>query len=331
MFYNNFENDIEPDLYFKGDDYEMQSISFKDQFVIKETEYNSNSFSLNSNDFRDLYYVDRSPQMELKEEGQFPKETEKEKKLGNDINLIERTRTTAFKTILPVIHKEKEKEIIFEIKKEKIRKPLLGRKRKNQLPHTNPRNDNDDDNDNVHTKHKKDDMFTKLKRNSYNNSLDSVNYTLKHSPNKKLNSIKLKKIDNSVLIVSKKEENQKLFKTQLKDLFSNKISKKYKDKYHKSDYNAKMIKYIIQQNDQKVNYTLNKSFGDMIEIYVDKNKEKIDGFVKLKDDKKLLKKNNDKEYIRLFTEFGYNFEENIEKIYPRRKRKKQSGENHLTN
>ena len=77
------------------------------------------------------------------------------------------------------------------------------------------------------------------KRNAYYNSLDCLNYKLSKSKNKNLKSIKLKKIDNSVIIVSKKEENQDLFKTELKDLFSNNISKKYK--HDNPDYNKKKL------------------------------------------------------------------------------------------
>ena len=318
MFYNNFDFDInEPFIYNRDEGCEMESISFKDQVVFGGIQYNSKSFSINSKEFEELYYVKPSTKIELEEEDLFLKEKGKE----NVINAIERTKTTEYKTIN--IKKEKLKEKVFEIKKE-AKKPLLGRKRKNTLPKVNTGNDNDINYDKVHTKNKKDDMFTKLKRNAYNNSLHSFNYNLSQSKNIKINKIKLKKIDNSVIIVSKKEENQDLFKTQLKDLFSNKISKKYNDKYYKADYNEKMIKYILQQNDSKINSLLKKTFADMIEIYVDKNKEIIDGFTKLKDDKKFLEKNNDKDYIRLFTEFCYNYEENIDKIYPRRKRKKQN-------
>ena len=67
----------------------------------------------------------------------------------------------------------------------------------------------------------------------------------------------------------------------------------------------------------------------MIDIYVDKNKEIIDGFTKLKDDSRFLNKNNDEEYIKLFTDFCYNYEENINNIDPRSKRKKQLDENPL--
>jgi len=312
MFYNNFDynnNDSYP--YDRYDNNEMDPILFNDPFLYKESQYNSDSFSLNSKEYNELYNAKPSPEMELKEESLFPKGKE------NIVNVIEKTKTTECKTIH--IRNEKIKEKIFDIKKE-AKKPLLGRKRKKD----NTGYDNGTDNDKVHSKNKKDDMFTKLKRNVYNNSLHSFNYNLSHSGNKKINKIKLKKIDNSVIIVSKKEENQKLFKTQLKDLFSNKISRKYNDKYYKADYNEKMIKYILKQNDSKINYLLEKTYGDMIEIYVDKNKEIIDGFTKLKDDEKFMKKNNDKDYIRLFTEFGYNYEKNIDKIYPRRKRKKQN-------
>ena len=59
----------------------------------------------------------------------------------------------------------------------------------------------------------------------------------------------------------------------------------------------------------------------MMDIYVDKNKENIDGFTKLKDDKEFFEKNKDVEYIKLFKDFSSNYEEIINNIFPRRKRK----------
>jgi hypothetical protein len=249
MFYNNFEEPNDQSFLYKIESDESQSfLSFKKD-IIKESKSNNISYFLYSNDFNDLYYIKDSPKIELdeiKEKNAPPNKKEKE----NPNNEIPKTKTTAFKTLLPVIHKKKEKIIIFEIKKEK--KSLLGRKRKNQLSYNN------NENDNVHTKDKKDDMFTKLKRNAYYNSLDCLNYKLSKSKNKNLKSIKLKKIDNSAIIVSKKEENQDLFKTELKDLFSNNISKKYK--HDNPDYNKKKINYILQQKDKEINNALKKDF-----------------------------------------------------------------------
>lgn len=313
--FNIFE-DIEnqPFSYDNYDNNECKSFFPFEHDLLNEAYINSNSFSLNSNDYKDLYYKRplSPPKIELEEkeeEKKTPKENEKE----NFNKEIERTKTTSYKTLLPVFNKENEKEKIFEIKKKK--KLYLGRKRKNH----SPSNDTDNGNDKVHTKNKKDDMLTKLKRNSYNNSVECVNYNLSISENEKLKSIKLKKIDNSVITVSKKEENQALFKTEIKDLFSNKISTKFI--HEDPDYNKKKINYILKQNDKKINDILHKTFDDMIEIYVDKNKEVIPGFTKLKDDKKFLEKNNDEKYIKLFKEFCFNYKENIDKIYPRRKRK----------
>ena len=153
MFYNNFDKPNDQSFLYKIESEKSQSfLSFKKDFI-KKVHSNNNSFFLNSNDFNDLYYIKASPKIELdeiKEKNAPPNKKEKE----NPNNEIPKTKTTAFKTLLPVIHKKKEKIIIFEIKKEK--KLLLGRKRKNQLPYNN------NDNDNVHTKDKKDDMFTKL-------------------------------------------------------------------------------------------------------------------------------------------------------------------------
>lgn len=299
---------------FYGDNNDDQSILSFDNFLIKESKSNTSSFFLNTNELKELYYLKKSSdELGLEEINEKNISPEDNKFLNINVG---RTKTTAEKTILPVIHKKKEN--VFEIKKEK--KSLLGRKRKSQLPYNI--NNDDMDNNNVHTKNKKDNKFTKLKRNTYNNSSKCINFLLKKSKNKNLNTIQLKKIDNSILIVSKKEENEELLKTELKDLFSNNISKKYK--YDDIDYNKNAIKYILKQNDKEINYTLKKTLGDMMEIYVDKNKETINGFIKLKDDKKFFEKNKDVEYIKLFKDFANNYKAIINKIYPRRKRKKNT-------
>ena len=308
---NNYDNFINESYY---DNNDAQSILSFHDFLFNGPQFNTTSSFLNSNELNDLYYLKKqSDALELEDiiKDNFPLN---EKKSQNIVK--NRTKTTAEKTILPIIHKKKDK--IFEIKKEK--KSLLGRKRKNQLPNNN--NNDASDFNNVHTKNRKDDIFTKLKRNSYNNSSKCLNHLLKKSKNKNLNTIQLKKIDNSILIVSKKEENLDLLKTKLKDLFSNNISIKYK--YIDIEYNKKAIKYILKQNDKEINHVLEKAFGDMMEIYVDKNKETIDGFTKLKDDKKFFEKNNDVEYIKLFKDFASKFEEKINNISPRRKRTKNS-------
>ena len=325
MFYTNYDDlQDQPYLYGNYENYKSYDnndnqtiLSFENSIFKEEKSY---SFSLNSNDINDLYYIKTSSKLELEEIPEDMPEENISPKIPKEKNIpenpITKSKTTSYKTILQIVHKKIEK--IFEIKKSK--KSLLGRKRKNPLT-TNT--DNTIDNNNTHTKNRKDDIFTKLKRNTYNNSLKSVNYRLKKSKNKNLNSIKLKKIDNSVIIVSKKEENQALLKTELKDLFSNKISKKYK--YDELDYNKKKIDYILKQNDKEINNALKKNFGDMMDIYVDKNKENIEGFTKLKNDKNFFEKNNDVEYIKLFNDFAKNYENMINKIFPRRKRKKLLG------
>ena len=315
MFYSKFE--VEPNLYENLDFDDMQSsISFEHFSLDKKS--NSDSFSFNSNDFNSLYYIRTQPRLGLEEVKEDPSPKEKEKENPNKV--IERTKTTDYKTLLPVVYKKVEKELVFIIKK--VKKSFLGRKRKNHFP-------NKHNNDNEHTKEKEDLMLTKLKRYGYNNTRRCLNYKLSKSHNENLKNIKLLKIDNSVITVSKKEENQALFQTKLKDLFSNKISKKYL--YNDPDHNKKAIDYILQQNDKEIKALLDKTFGYMTDIYVDKKKEIIKGFTKLKDDKDFIKKNNDEKYIKLFTDFAINYKENIKKIFPRRKRHQQPNDNSLNN
>ena len=179
---------------------------------------------------------------------------------------------------------------------------------------------NNNNDDKIHTKNKKDNIFTKLKRYTFNNTVISFNYKLTKSKNKNINHLHLKKIRGSVLSVSKKDENEALLKTELKDLFSNKVSKRFKD--DKQDYNKIIIEYILKQDDEEINDSLKKTFGYMMDVYVDKNKETIDGFTKLKDDKKFFEKNQEVGYFKLFNDIASYYNEMIDKISPRRKRKK---------
>jgi hypothetical protein len=143
------------------------------------------------------------------------------------IILINETKSKEEKTNYTFFNKEK----IFYIKKEK--KSLLGRKTKNQI----------NSNDNTHTKKKRDNIITKIKRNIYNHSLELINLLLKESKNNKIKGIELKKIDNSFIMVYKKEENLNLLNLTIKEILSSKISTKCINLT--KDYNKDYIKKLF--------------------------------------------------------------------------------------
>ena len=91
-----------------------------------------------------------------------------------------------------------------------------------------------------HTKNKNDNIISKIKRALYNHFLIFINNRLKHSKNTKLNILKLVKNGNSAIMFCKKEENLSLLKSTLKEILSNNISTKYRNK--DSSHNKKTIK-----------------------------------------------------------------------------------------
>ena len=223
------------------------------------------------------------------------------------IILINETKSKEEKTNYTFFNKEK----IFYIKKEK--KSLLGRKTKNQI----------NSNDNTHTKKKRDNIITKIKRNIYNHSLELINLLLKESKNNKIKGIELKKIDNSFIMVYKKEENLNLLNLTIKEILSSKISTKCINLT--KDYNKDKISFILKQNDKYINEILNKTFREMLNIYCDNNVENniFKDFKRLNDDILFFKnKNEDSNYIELYKTIANEFEKVINDIFPRRKRKK---------
>ena len=168
--------------------------------------------------------------------------------------------------------KGKKKEIIFKIMKCKKK---VGRNRKDKKYNK----------ENQHDKFEINNVITRVKRNVTNNSRDLLNTLLEESENPRLKDIRLCKIDKSIIEVCKKEKNVDLLKTKLKDLFSSKLSIKYK--HFDENYNKKQIDKILKENDPKLNEVLNKTVEDMVNIYVQKNVENnmYKDFRRIEDDK----------------------------------------------
>ena len=174
-----------------------------------------------------------------------------------------------------------------------------------------------------HTKNKNDNIISKIKRALYNHFLIFINNKLKNSKNPKLNNLKLVKNGNSAIMFCKKEENLTLLKSTLKEILSNNISTKYRNK--DSSHNRKAIKKIIHQNDEEINNILNIKFEELLEIYNLKNENKLfKDFIKIDVDIEMFKEKGEEDcYIEDYEYISKNLKETISSIHPRRKRKKK--------
>ena len=159
--------------------------------------------------------------------------------------------------------------------------------------------------ENQHDKFETNNVMTRVKRNVGNNSLDLLNTSLEKSENPRLQNIRLCKIDKSVIEVCKKEKNLDLLKTPLKDLFSSKLSIKYK--HYDENYNKKQIDKILKENDPKLNEILNKTVEDMVNIYVQKNVENdiYRDFRRIEDDKNDLLELYEDDGIEYYHKYEY--------------------------
>ena len=298
-YFNNPLNKNENNSFslFDNNNYVPLGISFHLEFNSQE-EYNN------------IFYLSSQAPIKNEIENETPpnQDTKNNNGLKNKKRVHPKTKSTDFKTSGEIIITNKKKEIIFEIKKVKT-----GRKRKNQIIIK----------DKTHTKFKKDNIIIKIKRNLYNHSLKFVNVLLKKSNDNKINKIKLCKNDNSIIIASKKEKNLSLFKTPIKDILSTKLSSKYIHLHE--DYNKDKINFIIKQNNKEINEFLNKTFEDILNLY---RKDKDDNdiykdFKRLNDDiEKFKMENEDENYIDLYKEITNDFENVIDRIFPRKERKK---------
>ena len=280
---------------FYNDNYYKDSLSF-------------NYLILNSQEFKYQFQINQSGI-------EFEKPQNHDIKIDNELKnkkmVKPKTKSTDYKTFTQIIITKKKKEIIFEINK--VKKSKKGRKRKNQAIIK----------DKTHTKYKKDNIIIKIKRNLYNHSLEFVNTLLKNSNNNKINNIRLRKNDNSIIIASKIEKNKYLFETPIKDILSTKLSSKYI--HLNEDYNKDKINFIIKQNNKIINEFLNKTFKEILNLYREDKKENDNykDFKRLNDDLLKFKKDNeDENYMNLYQKITKDFETVIAHIYPRRERKK---------
>ena len=227
---------------------------------------------------------------------------------GNeDIQNEEQTKSTGDNTIS--IKKKREK--IFEITKNKNKNKNLGRKRKNQDFIKKEK---------CHTKMNSDNILTKIKTNVLKNILLFINILIKNSENDKIKDFQIKKIHQSSIRFHKKEDNLKLLNKSIKDIFSDKISIKFKNFYE--DTNKDNIIYLSKQN-EKLNEVFNKTFKEMLEIYCQNKNENsfYKDFQRLNDYKDQEK---DLKYFEQYEYYAKNYEKEINSIKSRRTKKKNT-------
>ena len=312
MFFNNINNIFNDSSFFNNEINENDSFS-----RINVVNFNSNSFGSNSQDYNDynMEQPQSQPIYEIEKEPPLNQDDKKNLVLNNKLNengnLYTNTKSTAEKTLSKIVISSPTK--IFEIRKVKKK----GRKKKYEIVYK----------DKIHTKLNKDNIITKIKRNVYNHCLKFVNLLLSKSKNYKLKIKKLHKNNNSIIIASKKEENLYLLDLPIKEILSNKLSNKYI--YLHEDYNKDKINYILRQNDIELNEVLNKTFREMLYLYCQDNTNDttiFKDFKRLNDDLETFIKENededeDEDYINEYKKITLEFEDVINSIFPRKKRK----------
>ena len=303
MNYNYDNIQIQPSFYLKGDaDYNHyfngygNSFNYlkekiNDQDIVFENEIRMESPSFEPSPVQNTININT---VQTKEEKIIPKD--------------HKTSTTAERTKAHPIKHIKSKEKIFSIKKVK---KSMGRKKKYYTIRNN----------NTHTKNKYDNIIMKIKRALYNHSLKYINKRLKKSPNPFLRSLRLLKVNNSVILVHKKEENLDLIESNLESIFSNTISCKYLNE--DLNHNIETIKKINKVNDKEFNAILKMDFEELLKIYTHKVENKLfEDFVKIDNDIKFFKEQGfDDNYIKEYKYVAENFKKIIEGIHPRTKKK----------
>ena len=206
--------------------------------------------------------------------------------------------------------KKKKTKLIFKI--DKVLK--LGRKKKNERRIGK------------HSKLAQDNVIRRFKVQFTNNLLNYVNSLFKiNNYGKSKTPINIIKKTSAIFVKSiNKEDNLRWLDTQLKSIFSQKLSTKLSN--FDMDYNKKLIERIFEKNEEKnVIKILEKTIKDMLLVYINSDqKNEYPGFKTLKDDIQKLKDLGESEaYIEMYVLVSTSFENIFRNIMGRRKRTKQ--------
>lgn len=183
-------------------------------------------------------------------------------------------------------------------------KSKLGRKRKDEI------NNEDIDNGKVHTKDDPDNIEVKYKRLFLNNLINYSNELLKESPNPKLNSLRLLKLNSDYAKSLKKDVVVKMLDSPASEALSQKIAEKYK-RYDKN-HNRDIINLIYKENEESLINVLSKYTKELMEAF--RGNTDDDSLLKnyrLEDSIRKLSKKESKDYIEKLRDEAKNFENNI--------------------
>ncbi len=199
-----------------------------------------------------------------------------------------------------------------------IKKVNLGRKRKRNI-NSKGRS--------KHTREAYDNIISNIKNRIINNVRVYINNLIKKTENNELNRINLKNINKLNIPISSKRNKLELLNMSLKDIFSQKISSKYKKlakKYSNyENYNKIFINRIYNKKEKDLINILDKTFREIIEIYNGKKEreELFKDFITLENDIINLEGKEKRSYIDNYKYVAENFVEIIEKIDERSSKK----------
>ena len=210
---------------------------------------------------------------------------------------------------------EKNNNILEYEKENKIKsyKKALGRKR------------NDSNEIGLHNKYSEDNILRKIKSSILSYLFNFINSTIfnlyEGNIRKGISKKELKKINQSQIVDAK--SNQEFLVKSLKDIFSDDISTKYS--FYSADYNKKLIKELLNENDYEKRIKFKKLFSltfldCLMHIRGNKYFPELEGIESF--EKYTSKFKDDKEYLYLFNYYISHFEEIIIRK-KRRKRRKQ--------
>ena len=174
-----------------------------------------------------------------------------------------------------------------------------------------------------HNKYSEDNIIRKIKVRFLVILLNYINYGYSKFMKTKGKSKKAKLLQRIGPEESKKiskADNMRWFSTKLKDLFSSALSQKCT--LYNPDYNRKRINDIYKNNEAlNVINILEKEMIDMYDLY--RNNVKIDGFITLEDDLKMLRekmeKKKDEEDIELYLSKYRNIAMKLDEIFDKKK------------
>ena len=221
-------------------------------------------------------------------------------------NDTEKSNNIDFKSKINI--KREVPNIIFDIKKV----PKLGRSRKTTLRKGK------------HSKLSQDNLIRRFKVKLINNIYEYINslFNINNYGKSKKPIIILKKVNPSIGRSISKQDNIDWLNTTLKYFFSNNVSIKFSN--YSYDYNEKLIARIYEKKqEKKVISILDQKIKDMLYIYrTDDIHQMYPGFKTLKDDIEAFKKQGESNlYIQMFMLIANTFEQRINNLNPRKKRK----------